>query len=405
MREDARYRMQDIHASCIVHRASCILLFFLIILSPAISSSEDRIEVLDLRHWTSKGYTRVVVDLSAPVEFSKNRIANPDRLYFDLKNSRISKEIKTTLPVGDGILKTVRAGQFNQDTVRVVLDLEEIKEFKVFVLEDPARLVIDVYGHEKAANTHDMASAVKTIVLDPGHGGHDPGAVGPNGLYEKDIVLDIALKVRTILSKNKNFRILLTRDKDVFIPLEERTAFANSKNADLFISIHVNASPKKTASGVETYLLNWTNDEESIRVAARENAISLKKMKEQMKRYKSDVDIMLSDLRRDLKRDESIKLANYVQESIVSTLGENYNDIKNLGVKNALFYVLFGARMPSVLAEVSFISNPLEENLLSKESYRDYIAQAIADGIDTYMAAAPKMQKMAGRQRSVGAEK
>ncbi len=405
MREDARYRMQDIHVSCIMmHRASCILLFFLIILSPAISGSEDRIEVLDLKHWTSKGYTRVVVDLSAPVEFSKNRIANPDRLYFDLKNSRISKEIKTTLPVGDGILKTVRAGQFNQDTVRVVLDLEEIKEFKVFILDDPAKLVIDVYGHEKAANTHDLASAVKTIVLDPGHGGHDPGAVGTNGLYEKDIVLDIALKVRTILSKNKNFRILMTRDKDVFIPLVERTAFANSKNADLFISIHANASPKKTARGVETYLLNWTNDEESIRVAARENAISLKKMKEHMRKYKSDVAIMLSDLRRDLKRDESIKLANYVQESIVSTLGENYNDIKNLGVKNALFYVLFGARMPSVLAEVSFISNPLEENLLSKESYREYIAQAIADGIDTYRAAAPKMQKMAGRQRSVGAE-
>jgi N-acetylmuramoyl-L-alanine amidase len=407
MRKDARCgllrrlagaRMEDIHASC-------ILLFFLIILSPAIGSSESRIEVLDLKHWTSVGYTRVVVDLSAPVKFSRNRIANPDRLYFDLKNSRISKEIKTTLPVGDGILKTVRAGQFNQDTVRVVLDLEEIKEFKVFILEDPAKLVIDVYGHEKAANTHDPASAVKTIVLDPGHGGHDPGAVGANGLYEKDIALDIALKVRTILSKNKNFRILMTRDKDVFIPLVERTAFANSKSADLFISIHVNASPKKTARGIETYLLNWTNDEESIRVAARENAISLKKMKEQMKKYKSDVDIMLSDLRRDLKRDESIKLANYVQGSIVSTLGENYNDIKNLGVKNALFYVLFGARMPSVLAEVSFISNPAEENLLSKGSYREYIAQAIADGIDTYASGAPQMQKMAGRHISIRVEK
>lgn len=405
MREDAKYRMQDIHASCIAHRVLCILLFFLIILSPVISSSENRIEVLDLKHWTSKGYTRVVVDLSAPAEFSKNRIANPDRLYFDLKNSRISKEIKTTLPVGDGILKTVRAGQFNQDTVRVVLDLEEIKEFKVFILDDPAKFVIDVYGHEKAANTHDLASAVKTIVLDPGHGGHDPGAVGPNGLYEKDIVLDIALKVRTILSKNKKFKILLTRDKDVFIPLVERTAFANSKNADLFISIHVNASPKKTARGIETYLLNWSNDEESIRVAARENAISLKKMKEQMKKYKSDVDVMLSDLRRDLKRDESIKLANYVQGSIVSTLGENYNGIKNLGVKNALFYVLFGARMPSVLAEVSFISNPAEENLLSKESYREYIAQAIADGIDTYASGVPQMQKMAGRHISAGVEK
>jgi N-acetylmuramoyl-L-alanine amidase len=405
MREDARYRMQDIHASCIAHHASCILLFFLIILSPAISSSEDRIEVLDLKHWTSKGYTRVVVDLSAPVEFSKNRIANPDRLYFDLKNSRISKEIKTSLPVGDGILKTVRAGQFNQDTVRVVLDLEEIKDFKVFMLEEPAKLVIDVYGHKKTTKTKEIVPAVTTIVLDPGHGGHDPGAVGPSGLYEKDVVLDIALKLKKILSKNNNFKILLTREKDVFIPLVERTAFANSKNADLFISIHVNASTKKTARGIETYLLNWTNDEESIRVAARENAISIKKMKAQTNKFKSEVSVILSDLMRDNKRDESIKLANYVQGSIVSTLGENYNDIKSNGVKNALFYVLFGAKMPSVLAEVSFISNPVEERLLRKEDYREYIAKAMADSVDTYVSGAPQMQKMAGRQRSVGAEK
>jgi len=315
-----------------------------------------------------------------------------------LKNSRISKEINTALPVGDGILKTVRAGQFNQDTVRVVLDLEEIKDFKAFILDDPAQLVIDVYGQEKISKTQDAAPAVKIIVLDPGHGGHDPGAVGPNGLYEKDVVLDVALQLRTILSKNKRFRILLTRDKDVFIPLVERTAFANSKNADMFVSIHANASAKKTAKGIETYLLNWANDEEAIRVAARENAISLKKMKEQMKKYKSDVDIMLSDLRRDLKRDESIKLANYVQSSIVSTLGENYNDIKGIGVKNALFYVLFGARMPSVLAEISFISNPVEESRLSKESYREHIARAIADGIDTYASGAPQMQKIAGRK-------
>lgn len=381
-----------------LHYVLRILLVSLIVLLPSIAGSQDKIEVLGLRHWTSKGYTRVVVDLSAPVEFLKNRISNPDRLYFDLKNSRISKEINTALPVGDGILKTVRAGQFNQDTVRVVLDLEEIKDFKAFILDDPAQLVIDVYGKEKISKTQDAAPAVKIIVLDPGHGGNDPGAVGPNGLYEKDVVLDVALQLRTILSKNKRFRILLTRDKDVFIPLVERTAFANSKNADMFVSIHANASAKKTAKGIETYLLNWTNDEEAIRVAARENAISLKKMKEQMKKYKSDVDIMLSDLRRDLKRDESIKLANYVQSSIVSTLGENYNDIKGIGVKNALFYVLFGARMPSVLAEISFISNPVEESRLSKESYREHIARAIADGIDTYASGAPQMQKIAGRK-------
>ncbi|MBI1811263.1 MAG: N-acetylmuramoyl-L-alanine amidase, partial [Nitrospirae bacterium] len=237
--------------------------------------ASDPVDVKDIRQWSSKGYTRVAVDLSAPVEFSSKRISNPDRLYFDLKNTKISKEINTTLPVGDGILKTVRAGQFNQDTVRVVLDLEEIKDFKAFILEEPAKLIIDVYGN-KPIKPHDDVLNLKTIVIDAGHGGHDPGAVGPTGLYEKDVVLDIALKLKDILSKNSNLKVFLTREKDVFIPLVERTAFANSKHADLFISIHTNASPNRNARGIETYLLNWTNDDEAIRVAARENQISLK---------------------------------------------------------------------------------------------------------------------------------
>lgn len=367
--------------------------------------ASEPVDVKDIRQWSSKGYTRVAVDLSAPVEFSNKRISNPDRLYFDLKNTKISKEINTTLPVEDGILKTVRAGQFNQDTVRVVLDLEEIKDFKVFMLEDPARLIIDVYGHKKKNNTKDIVPALTTIVLDPGHGGRDPGAVGPNGLYEKDVVLDIALKLKKALSENQAFKIFMTRERDVFIPLEERTAFANSKNADLFISIHANASPNRSARGIETYLLNWTNDEESIRVSARENAISIKKMKAQMNKFKSEVSVILGDLMRDNKRDESIKLANYIQNSIISGLGENYSEVRNHGVKNALFYVLFGAKMPSVLAEVSFISNPVEEKLLSKEDYKTHIAKAMADGVNTYAAAMPSEQKVAGLKKSAGAGK
>lgn len=355
----------------------------------------EPVEVKEIRQLSSKGYTRVVIELSTPVEFSSKRISNPDRLYFDLKNSRISKEINTTLPVGDGILKTVRAGQFSKDTVRVVLDLEEIKDFKAFIIGDPAKLIIDVYGR-KPVKTQDAASNVTTIVLDPGHGGHDPGAVGPKGLYEKDVVLDIALKLKKILSKKKDINVFITRETDVFIRLEDRTAFANSKHADLFISIHANASPARKARGIETYLLNWTDDDEAMRVAARENAISLRKMKEQMNKYKSDVDVMLSDLKRDLKRDESIKLANYVQKSIVSSLDEKYSNINDHGVKNALFYVLVGAQMPSVLVETSFISNPIEEKLLKKEAYREYIAKAIAKGVDTYVASIPLDQKMAG---------
>jgi len=379
--------------------------FFSSFFSSKNAHASDPVDVKDIRQWSSKGYTRVAVDLSAPVEFSNKRISNPDRLYFDLKNTKISKEINTTLPVGDGILKTVRAGQFNQDTVRVVLDLEEIKDFKVFMLDDPARLIIDVYGHKKAAKTKEIVPALTTIVLDPGHGGHDPGAVGPNGLYEKDVVLDISLKLKKALSENQAFKVFLTRERDIFIPLEERTAFANSKNADLFISIHANASPNRSARGIETYLLNWTNDEESIRVSARENAISIKKMKAQMNKFKSEVSAILGDLMRDNKRDESIKLANYIQNSIISELGEKYSEVRNHGVKNALFYVLFGAKMPSVLAEVSFISNPAEEKLLSKEDYKAHIAKAMADGVNTYAAAMPSEQKVAGLKKSAGTGK
>jgi len=353
-----------------------------------------KIEVKGIRYWSTSDYTRVVIDLSGTVEFSKNRISNPDRLYFDLMDTTIAREIKTSLPVGDGILKTVRAGQFKHDIVRVVLDLEEIADFNAFVLDDPARFVIDVYGKEKIKKP-DTVIAKRKIVIDAGHGGHDPGAVGLRGLYEKDVVLDIALKLKKILLADKLNEVFLTRETDVFLPLEERTAIANKKGADLFVSIHANASPGRQARGIETYLLNWTDNEEAIRVAARENHISLKKMKA-MHRQMDVMDIIKSDLIRQNKRDESIKLAHYIQKSMVSTMNSSHENILDLGVKQALFYVLFGARMPSVLVEVSFISNPEEERLLSSDSYRMQIAEAIAGGLNKYITSIPTVQKVAG---------
>lgn len=354
-----------------------------------------KIEVKNIRYWSTPDYTRVVIDLSEPVEFSKNRILNPDRLYFDLMNTMIAKEVKTILPVGDGILKVVRAGQFKTDTVRVVLDLEEIADFNAFVLENPARFVIDVYGKEKVKKP-DTVIAKRRIVIDAGHGGHDPGAVGLQRLYEKNVVLDIALKLRKILSSDPLNEVFLTRETDVFIPLEERTVIANKKNADFFVSIHANASPGRQARGIETYLLNWTDNEEANKVAARENQISLKKMKAMNRKMQmDDLDIIKSDLLRQNKRDESIKLAHYIQKSMVSTLDNGNKDTLDLGVKQALFYVLFGARMPSVLVEVSFISNPEEEKLLSKDSYRKQIAEAIAEGLNKYITSIPTVQKIA----------
>ena len=368
-----------------------LILFFL----ATSSTASEKIDVKGIRYWSSPGYTRVVIDLSSPADFSTNRLSNPDRVYFDLKNSRLKKEIKTALPVGDGLLKAVRAGQYDAQTVRIVLDLEKIKDFTSFILDDPTRLVIDVNGAE-IAKKPETPVVRRRVVIDPGHGGHDPGAVGPSGLYEKNVVLDIALKLKKILLADPFNEVFLTRETDRFISLEERTAMANRKNADFFVSIHANANPVRRVKGIETYLLNWTNDDEAMRVAARENKISLKKMRE-MHRQMDTLGMILNDLSRDSKRNDSIKLANYIQQSMVTTLNNesSYKSI-DLGVKQALFYVLFGARMPSVLVEVSFISNPQEEQLLSDESYRMQIAKAIAKGLNTYTDSAPAEQKVAG---------
>jgi N-acetylmuramoyl-L-alanine amidase len=374
--------------------AGCLFLAALFLFFPSSPSASRRNDVNDIRFWSYPGYTRVVISLSDNPEYTRNRLSNPDRLYFDIKNSALKKDLQKSISVGNGMLRSVRASQFDAGTVRVVLDLEKMTSYKVLSMEDPIRLVIDIYGEKQAASIR------KRIVLDPGHGGHDPGAVGPNNLYEKDIVLDIALKLKKILANDPNFEIFLTRETDVFIPLDQRTAIANGKKADLFVSIHANASPRRDARGIETYLLNWTNDEEALKVAARENAISLKKMKK-MNEGRSVLDVMLSDLKRDNKRDESLKLANFVQQNMVTGLNKSYSHIVDHGVKQALFYVLFGAEMPSVLVEVSFISNPLEEKLLARDGYRAELAQSIAAGINRYMTAVPDGQTIAQNGRNI----
>lgn len=373
-----------------------LLAAFLFFLSPHLSESFEIVDVTDISFWSYPDYTRVVVTLSDRAEYSKKRLANPDRLYFDIKGSTIKKELKTNLPIGNGMLKSVRAAQFNENTVRVVLDLEKIKDYKMITLEDPVRIIIDVYG----ISAQPLVSSKKRIVIDPGHGGHDPGAIGPKKLCEKDVVLDIALKVKTILSRDPGFEVFLTRDRDVFIPLVERTAIANSKNADLFVSVHANASPRRDAKGIETYFLNWSDDVESMKVAARENQISLKKMRE-MKNEADFLDVELASLKRDHKRDESNKLANYIQMAMVNGLSDKFPGVVDLKVKWSMFYVLFGARMPSVLAEVSFISNPLEERLLSKDSYKEEIAKSIATGIAKYMSVSSDTQTVANVRKTV----
>jgi N-acetylmuramoyl-L-alanine amidase len=376
-----------------------ILLLALALLPPSYVFALNSSELTDLGYRSYPDHAEIVITLSHKAVFKKNRLSNPARLYFDIKDCVIGKEVRPVMSVSNGMIKSVRAAQFDGSTVRVVLDLEDGTNFKVFERTDPDRIVVDVNGGQKTASaTEPPAFLKKRIVIDPGHGGHDTGAIGPDGLYEKDVVLDIALKLKKILSKDPNYEVFLTRDSDVFIPLPERTKIANREHADLFVSIHANASTSREARGVETYFLNWTNDEETMKVAARENQITMKQMR-QIRKPDDVLDVMLGDLARDNKRDESMALANYIQDRLVTGIDRDNPHVVNLGVKWALFYVLFGARMPSVLVEVSFISNPHEERLLSKSQYREDVARSVAAGINTYMKAAPGGQTLARNNR------
>ncbi len=395
------------HRICRTDFMSGFFVVLLAMLLPSLAFASGSADVTGLSFHSYSDHTRVVIALSGRAAFTKNRLSNPDRLYFDIRGSRIGGGVKTVLPVGDGIVKSIRAAQFDSSTVRVVLDLEEGTDFKVADPGDPARIVVDISGSGKAAavgtgtaaeEAGPSAALKKRIVIDPGHGGHDTGAIGPDGLYEKDVVLDIAKKLKQVLSRDPDYEVFLTRDSDVFIPLPERTAIANRKHADLFVSIHANASPHREAHGVETYFLNWTNDEETMKVAARENQITMQQMR-RMKKPNDVLDVMLGDLARANKRDESMALANYIQDRLVTGIDRDNPRVVNLGVKWALFYVLFGARMPSVLVEVSFISNPHEESLLSQQGYREDIARSIAAGIDKYMRSAPGGQTLARNNR------
>lgn len=385
-------------------------MFFLIF--PSAGGSENITEVKDLRHWSTSGYTRVVIDLSATAEFAKGQLSEPERLFFDLKDSRLSKDCPRTFTVNDRLVKTVRLGQFSADTVRIVFDLVSPDyDFKVFNLEDPPRLVVDILPRKNSDENRGISEPEKTnadkkeikteaklflkkrIVIDPGHGGHDPGAVGPSGIYEKDVVLDIALKARDIIIKEyPEYEVILTRDRDIFLPLPERAKIANNNNADFFLSIHANASPNRRARGIETYLLNWTDDDEALQVAARENAISVNRMKQ----VQNELGFILASLERESKRDDSVKLAGYIQNSLVTGITSRYPQVNDLGVKQALFYVLVDAKMASALAEVSFISNPEEEGLLANDSYRHEIAYSLVSGIDAYFNNSAPRQKTAG---------
>lgn len=351
--------------------------------------------VSGIRHWSSPHYTRVVIDIDKKVSFSKHllkedpELNKPRRLYIDLKDARIEPGL-TSVPIHDGLLIQVRVAQHTPNTVRVVLDTKAIQDFKVFSLTNPFRIIIDVtektqkgIGLKEEKDIHRTATAkppewdVKRIVIDAGHGGKDPGALGRNGLKEKDVVLKIAKRLKGKIRQRLNCKVVLTRKDDTFLPLEERTAIANTKKADLFISIHTNAHKNRNFCGIETYYLNLTTDKDALELAARENATSAQNI--------SDLQVILRDLVLNSMIIKSSALAECIQECMVHRLRRNYKDINDLGVKQAPFIVLMGAKMPSVLVEVSFITNKKEARRLTNDRYLDDIAQGIADGVIKYI--------------------
>jgi len=368
----------------------------------------------EMKHWSNPDYTRISLDLDRDVtwethELGKGSPGKPGRIYIDLNRTRLGKGVQD-ITIGDGLLKGARVGQYKPDVVRVVLDTENIRDFKVFPLSEPSRLVIDVRGErrteisrleesisimpekivvpkldeksavgEKKGRSHKKTaiSKIRRVVVDPGHGGHDPGAVGPSGIQEKDVVLAIGLKLRALLREELGLDVVMTRSSDVFIPLEERTAIANKVNADLFLSVHANAAPNRLAAGIETYYLNLAKTDKVAQLAAKENGTSLEKV--------SVLQAILFDLMANYKLNDSAHLADEVQKSLYKKIRAGYSDVKNLGVKQGPFYVLVGATMPSILVETAFLSNAQEESRLKEAAYQEMAAEGILEGVRNYI--------------------
>jgi N-acetylmuramoyl-L-alanine amidase len=383
----------------------------------ASSSKSKRVPVKDIRYWSTPNYTRVVIDAQGPVKYTHHLLKadpghkKPRRLYLDLKNARVPKNIDSVVPIKDDLLRMARAGQYTKNTVRVVLDIEKIGGYNVFHLYDPFRIVVDVRRFKKGATrirpelaskkrgvrkgirkekkpaktvslARQLGLNVKRIVIDPGHGGKDPGCRVGGRYKEKNITLKIARFLAEKLRKKLGCEVFLTRNKDMSLSLERRTAIANMKKADLFISLHVNAHRDRRIHGLETYFLNMATDERAVMVAARENATSEKNI--------SDLQTILNDLMLNTKINESSRLAHNVQKGMVANTKKAYKRIKSLGVKQAPFYVLIGAQMPAILVEVGFLSNSTERKRLLSAKYQQRVAEGIYSGISSYIRSIDK---------------
>lgn len=381
-------------------RAAFLAASILLLSFPSISFPQT-VSVSGLRFWANEEYTRVAIDIDDEVKYESAFLpadpakSLPPRIFVDLQGAEVREKIlRAPVQVRNGLLRVVRAGRFRKGVVRVVVELERECGYRVFAMSDPFRIIVDVEGKSDAPAPASPASVAPPaappdgppdapeprhrirVMLDPGHGGKDPGAIGPTGLKEKDVVLAVGRMVRDRMRKDALFDVRMTRDADVFIPLEERTAMANEARADVFVSLHINASPNQAAEGISTYVLSRATDRHSLELAARENGIPVAKL--------SSVKFIIDDLSTYGRKKESLRLAKTVNDAIVKNVNGRFGKVVDLGLKQAPFYVLVGARMTAVLVESSFISNRREETRLYDPDYLSTIADSVVEAVRFY---------------------
>jgi N-acetylmuramoyl-L-alanine amidase len=350
-----------------------------IVLAPPAPSRGARVKVLAIDPYGGKDRARVVVTLSGPTSYRVGHLPGP-RLFLDLERTEPSS--RREVAVG-GLVERVRQarrpdGAGADEVTRISLDLTTQPHRRIFYLPEPFRVVIDLATHEPARASAPPGSPrqVARVAIDAGHGGSDPGAIGPAGLREKDVTLEIAHLAAPMLASELGILTLLTRDDDRLVPLDERTARANAFHADLFVSIHCNASENSAAHGVMSFVLDTARDEIASAIAARENATSIA--------ASSQAASIASGLRLADLGARSTHFAELLQHAAVGSLASHFSDVSDQGVKRAGFFVLVGAEMPSVLFETAFISNAWEERRLTTPDYRQRIAAALTQAVRTY---------------------
>ena len=401
-----------------------ILVLFAIFWTPgdgsALGAQGARTSITGIREFATPGYARIVFILNREsFNFKSGVLKKPTRIFLDIPRGRLERDVHIPkFAPGASIVSRLRFGKPRKNSLRLVIDIAKADDvrYRIFTLPRPQRIVVDVWpkvttiskpsrrekgrrpGPGKSSRTLRAPPRQKTparremnlaqrfrhglgrIVLDPGHGGKDPGAIGLSGLREKRVALDIALRTRRALRRIlPGNRVYLTRTTDRYITLPARTSFANAHDADIFVSIHANSARSRRAHGIETYLLSEASSGRALRLAARENGTTLARM--------NDLQKILNDLGLRSKVTESRQLASQVQQAMLSRLRPSYRGVRDLGVKRGPFYVLLGAQMPSILVEVAFISNRREARRMRSPKYRQALAEGIARGIMRFVGA------------------